>query len=714
MEQQKKFTFVASSAPGLEELVFREVMGFGGEKVRKEPAVVMWRGTLESAYRACLWSRFASKVLLLIHTTTLGSQDDLYSWTKSINWSDHLDTKTTFAVSATLGRNPLINHSYYAALRVKDGVADFFRDIVGARPDVAKTRPQVKIHLHIQENQASLYIDLSGDSLHRRGYRDATGIAPLKETLAAAIVSLSGWSKKVVAGATFLDPMCGSGTLLIEAALLWGDSAPGLSRKYYGFHGWLGHDDRCWSELVEEAICREEEALDKPWPKFIGYDCDPEVVAVARNNIERAGLEDKIKVRFREFGRLEPPDNKGFLVTNLPYGERLSEKSLVAQLYRCVGRTLQRLFSGWYAGLFVAEPDLADKLSLQKCKSLKLYNGAISCRLITGEVIGDIAPAFIWKTKKPELEIGQDFINRLQKNYKRVGGWAKKRNISCYRLYDRDLPDYNVCIDVYNRWILVQEFMPPANIDSELAQKRLSLILRGTREFFQVGRDRVFIKRRQRQRGKGQYQKKDVKPKYYEVCEGRCWFLVNFVNYLDTGLFLDHRPIRERIAEQASGKRFLNLFGYTGTATVHAAMGGAARTTTVDLSSTYLEWTAKNLALNGFSSGLHELVNQDCMSWLKNQNNTYDLIFIDPPTFSNTKKKDLVFDVQKNHAELLEDAAQFLDKDGSIFFSSNYKGFKLDSGLEHIFRIRNISRDTIPFDFERNASVHKCWEMKLL
>ncbi len=714
MGDENRFNLIANCATGLEDLVYQEIVSFGGEQVSRKVAAVSWYGSMETAYRVCLWSRFASRVLLLLESVNLENEEALYTKTKEVDWHVHLNSSTTFAVSTTLGKKPLINHSHFAALRVKDGVVDFFTEKGLARPNVEKNRPDVRIHLHLQENEAALYIDLSGESLHRRGYRDATGIAPLKENLAAAIVSLSGWNQELPAETIFLDPMCGSGTLLIEAALLWGDSAPGLSRKHYGFNGWPGHDETCWSKLVEEAIQCEERKLDERWPRIIGYDSDPEVVAVARKNIERAGLSEKIKVTCRDFAHLLPPEGSGFLVSNLPYGERLSEKSHVGHLYSCVGRTLRRYFTGWQVGLFVAEPDLADKLGLHGTTSHKLYNGPIRCRLFTGEVSKDIKSTYAWKVNEGlALEEGVDFANRLRKNYKKIGGWAKKNKIECFRLYDRDLPEYNVAIDIYNKWILVQEFKPPATVDADLAKKRLSVVLYTVREFFQVGRERVFVKHRSRQKGKNQYQKSNAKPKYYEVSEGKCRFLVNFINYLDTGIFLDHRPIRQKIAELASGKRFLNLFGYTGTATVHAALGGATHTTTVDLSSTYIEWTAKNLALNGLSHQRNNLVNRDCLGWLKEQRGEFDIIFIDPPTFSNTKKKDLLFDVQKNHVELLRNSAKILKKDGWIFFSTNYRGFKLDTGLEKIFVIKNISKETIPFDFQRNASIHKCWEIRL-
>jgi 23S rRNA (guanine2445-N2)-methyltransferase / 23S rRNA (guanine2069-N7)-methyltransferase len=713
MSSNKEYTFVASCAAGLEELVSGEITEFNGSQITQMVGGISWVGDIESAYRACLWSRFASRILLTIDTFIIGDTDDLYNACIKIDWTRFLDEKRTFAVSTTFGADPVLTHSHYSSLRVKDAVVDFFRELGLERPNVAKEKPDLPIHLYLKNDQASLYLDLSGDSLHRRGYRKSAGIAPLKESLAAAIVALSGWDSQVSPKIAFVDPMCGSATLLIEAALIFGDSAPGLSRNYFGFDKWLGHDEKLWSELVSEAVEREENGFERSWPRFIGYDADPEMVAAARINIKSAGLEDRIEVKCQEFAHLQPPGNKGFLVSNLPYGERLSEKSRIKYLYSCVGRKLQSYFQGWQAGIFVGEPDLADSLGLDVRQSYKLFNGPLACRLFTGDVAAPRGDAGFFGERRGHVELqeGVDFANRLKKNHKKIGSWAQKNGISCFRLYDRDLPDYNVTIDVYDKWVQVQEYLPPSSVDMELSKSRFSTVLFILREVFQIKRDRIFIKRRQRQRGKSQYEKKEGKPKFYEVRESKCTFLVNFTNYLDTGLFLDHRPIREKIASLVRGKRFLNLYGYTGTATVHAAKGGAALTTTVDLSANYLEWAHNNLALNGFSSQSHELVQQDCLTWLKEAHGQYDLIFIDPPTFSNSKKKQLVFDVQRDHLDLLLHAYKLLEDAGLLFFSTNFKGFKLDQRVYQKYEVVDISRETTPFDFQRARNVHRCWQL---
>lgn len=705
--------FAASCSAGMEKLVGDEISSFGGQDVKVETGVVNWRGDLETGYRTCLWSRFSSRILLKIGSFKVSDFDSLYEECKTINWCDHLDGNISFAVSCAIADDSVLNHSHFASLRVKDAVVDQFREMNIGRPQVEKDKPDVRINLYINADLAILYIDLSGESLHRRGYRDAAGIAPLKETLGAAIVALAGWSKSINPNLVFLDPMCGSGTLLIEAALIYGDSAPGLYRNYFGFNRWLGHDSELWENLVGEAVDREELGLEKNWPKIMGYDADPVMVSVARKNIENAGLEEKIQVKCTEIARLKKPAQHGFIVSNLPYGERLSELEEVKHLYRATGRILKNQFSGWNCALFISQPNLGDIFNLKWQRSHKLYNGPISCRLFTGLIDGIKPLAFSWKlTSGISPGEGADFTNRLRKNFKRIYKWSQKNKVSCFRIYDRDLPEYNVAIDMYEKWILVQEFLPPLTVEEEVARRRFSIILQNIRDLFGVKRDRVFIKQRRRQRGKKQYEKRDTTNRYYEVHEGNCFFLVNFTNYLDSGIFLDHRPIRKKIAQLAAGKRFLNLFGYTGTATVHAALGGATLTSTVDLSGGYLNWARCNLALNGVSLQHNEIIQKDCLTWVRETQNRYDLIFIDPPTFSNTKKKKLIFDIQKDHFELIVLAMRLLDNDGLLIFSSNFRNFRLDKKIEERFVVSNISKETIPFDFQRNKNVHKCWEIR--
>lgn len=706
---RKYFNLTTTCAMGIEALIVDETIQFGGRDVASQPGVVHWNGTLAAGYRCCLWSRFASRVFLRLGEFPVINEESLYKGAMFFDWQQHLTEKSTFAISCTLSEKSPISHNRFAALKFKDGLVDYFRNQVGARPSVKTTRPDVQLHLHIDGAKGTVFIDLSGESLHRRGYRLASGPAPLKETLAAAIVALSGWLKEP---RPLIDPMCGTGTLLIEAALMHQDSAPGLSRSYFGFLGWLGHEGQTWQHLIEEAIDREEVGEKRLCPTMRGYDCDPQAVSAARKNIEKAGLGYCVSVVEKDLAHLHPQGKEsGMLLSNLPYGERLSEKSTVFQLYRGYGNILRRRFPGWRVGVFLGDPQSADCFAISWQHKYKLFNGALPCRLLIGAVEEGGETGFRWPVKPTDG--GEDqFANRLYKNLVQRLRWAEREGVSCFRVYDRDLPDYNLSIDLYEKWVHIQEWSPPKSIDPATAAERLRRAVIVVKELLQARSDRVFLKTRERQKGRSQYEKHNHRGKLYEVREGACTFLVNFTDYLDTGLFLDHRPIRNRFFIEARGKRFLNLFGYTGTASVHAALGGAKSTTTVDLSSTYLEWTRKNLARNGLGENAHHTEEADGLAWLSTCRATYDLIFIDPPTFSNTKKEKRVFDIQKDHVRLLSLAMGRLAAGGLLVFSTNFRKFHLDHGLSERYVVADISTTTIPPDFDRDSKVHRCWEFR--
>ncbi len=347
----------------------------------------------------------------------------------------------------------------------------------------------------------------------------------------------------------------------------------------------------------------------------------------------------------------------------------------------------------------------------------------VSCKLPIYIRSGQIKPATatqpflaVWQPQQFEkIEGAEDFTNRLQKNMQALKKWAVKENIYCLRLYDADLPDFNVAVDLYGDRLHVQEYAPPKTIDPEKAKKRFNLALASIRAVTGLGRDAIFIKTRARQEGKTQYEKQSTASKRFIVQEGKAKFLINLTDYLDTGLFLDHRQMRLRIAAEAKGKHFLNLYSYTSTASVHAALGGAASTTSVDLSNTYLNWSKENFVLNGLTvdhaDQQHQFFSSDCFEWLKEGHEQYDLIFIDPPTFSNSKKFHGTFDVQRDHLSLLKRAMNRLTTEGTLYFSNNYRGFEMDDEILAFFDVEEITNETIGTDFKRNTKIHRAWKI---
>jgi 23S rRNA (guanine2445-N2)-methyltransferase / 23S rRNA (guanine2069-N7)-methyltransferase len=676
-------------------------------------------GSLEDGYRACLWSRVANRILLPLAQFPASGPDALYAGVVALPWEDHLDLDRTFAVRFD-GTLPGASHSQYAALKVKDAIADRFTRRLGRRPSVDAERPDLLIHCYVFQETATVALDLSGGSLHRRGYRDEGSAAPLKENLAAAILLRAGWPDIAAQGGAFLDPMCGSGTLVIEAALIAADIAPGLLHAHFGFHGWRGHDPAAWGRLLEEANRRRRVGL-QGLPSLRGYDQDPGAIRVALANLERAGLKGLAHVERRELADCRPgrAEDRGLVVVNPPYGERLGTDTDLPALYARLGAVLREHFTGWRAAVFTGNPDLGKHMGLRAQRLHTLYNGPIECRLLHFEV----DPRFFVTNRPRGLPAGERgeggamLANRLSKNLKALRKWRETQGISCYRLYDADLPEYALAVDVYEaepRWLVVQEYAAPATVDPQRARRRLREALGVIPEVLEVPEGQVFFKVRRPQKGTAQYERLAESGRFHEVQEGGHRFLVNFEDYLDTGLFLDHRDTRALVGRLAAGRRFLNLFAYTGTATVYAARGGALATTTVDLSRTYLDWARRNLELNQIQGASHELIHADCLDWVHRTEGRrrFGLIFLDPPSFSASKRMDGTLDIQRDHVDLLQATARLLEPDGVLIFSNNLRRFRMEADALPELEIQDISADTLPKDFARNPRIHTCWRIR--
>ena len=708
--------YFATCPKGLEYLLRDELAALGAEDVREALAGVYFSGPLEIAYRACLWSRLASRVLLPLAEFDAVDGDALYAGVEAIDWSKHLAAHGTLAVEAVTAQSKL-THSQFVALRVKDAVVDQFRQRDGSRPDVDTEEPDVRIHLRLRRDRATLSIDLAGAPLHRRGWRELQGDAPLKENLAAAMLVRAGWPAMYAQGGALLDPMCGSGTLLIEGALMAADVAPGLRREYFGFLGWLGHDIALWRGLLEEAQGRAETGLRALRPCFFGSDADPRMVQTAKRNAQEAGVSGFLTLDRHDALHVAPPPGfeLGLVITNPPYGERLGERDAMPKLYRALGEALKQRFAGWHAAVLAGDAELGHAIPLRASKKYALYNGALETVLLLFELrAADDTPREV----KPLSAGAQMLKNRLEKNVRHLRKRLEREAIHCWRAYDQDLPEYAAAIDVYGNakgglWLHMQEYRAPADVPAETARLRLREIVRVAGEVFGVPRERVALKTRERGKGGSKYGQFDQRGEFVEVDEGGLRFLVNLTDYLDTGLFLDHRLVRARLRELAQGRRFLNLFAYTATASVYAAAGGARDTTSVDLSGTYLDWASRNLALNGFTGTKHRLMQADALEFLRQERERYGLIYVDPPTFSNSKRAE-DFDVQRDHARLLLACADRLAGDGVILFSNNFRRFELDrAALEERFEIEDWSAASIPFDFARRADIHGCWLLRL-
>ncbi len=709
--------FFATAALGLEPLLAQELEHFGMTEVKQVRAGVRFSGSLRDALYVCLWSRLASRMLLPLAEFAAADPEQLYAGVQGVDWSRHLEAGGTLAVDCAVSQSTL-THSRFIAQKTKDAIVDQFRARCGERPSVAMERPDIRLNLYLHRDRASLSLDLSGESLHRRGYRDDGVNAPLKENLAAAILLRAGWPQMCEKGGALVDPLCGSGTLPVEGALMATDTAPGLYRPYYGFSGWKQHDAATWQALLNEAHQRRETGLARPGGAIVGYDSDSRAIRAAWEHATNAGVADRVHFEKRTLADFTLPAGMttGLVVANPPYGERLGRRDELPRLYNQLGEMLARHCRGWRAAIITSEPQLGRSIGLRAGKIHVLYNGALKCQLLQFELDAgnrwqSLEEGAGRAVRKPLSDGARMFANRLEKNLKKLRKWAGQEGIDCYRLYDADLPEYAVAVDLYGDEVHLQEYRAPKSVDEDKAARRLQEVQDALPQVLDLPPEKVHLKVRQRQKGTQQYEKQARRGLFKEVREGNCRFLVNLSDYLDTGLFLDHRLTRQRIQALAVGRRFLNLFAYTGTATVHALKGGAVKTTTVDMSRTYLDWARKNIELNGFDSTRQELVQADCLQWLKYAKGRYDLIFLDPPTFSNSSSMTDSFDVQRDHVSLIRDAMKLLTPGGRLLFSTNLRSFRMDVDALAAFQPQDISAVTLPLDFARNPRIHQCWEL---
>ncbi len=800
---------------GMESLLAGELHLLGAQHVKQARAGVSFAGSEETAYRVCLWSRLATRVLLPLASGPCGDADELYAVAQKVDWDTHLRVDGTLAVDFS-GMNDAIRDTRFGAVRVKDAIVDQFRARhQDRRPSVDARAPDLRVNAHLARGRVTLSLDLSGDSLHRRGYRtDRVQVeAPLKENLAAAVLLFAAWPQEAAAGGSLVDPLCGSGTLPIEAAMIAADCAPGLLRAEsgggFGFLRWRGRDEAAWRELLKEARERRTAGLSRlraaaPGQTIAGRDHDPRAVRVALDCVRRAGLSAVVTIAQGELSALRAPAGAGLVTANVPYGERLGRREDAEALTRLLGERLRAGFSGWRAAVLAGGRAQADAVGLPVKREAALHNGPIECTLAyydvgtrgtlpaagtptaadpsaaprgaraavrtsarnrgdtrpeaadarepsgpaataearreaAGATSAEGAPAPDGRAPRRTGMLGggaEQFANRLRKNQRRLSRQLRRDGITCYRLYDADLPDFNMVVDVYGDRVHVQEYAPPAEIDLDKVRRRLDDALGVICAVLEVPPEHVVLKERRRQRGAAQYTRRAASGDFLPVTEDDLAYLVNLRDYLDTGLFIDQRLTRRLVRRLAGGRRFLNLFAYTGTMTVNALAGGSPASTSVDLSSTYLDWAQRNLEANGFlatreaaadddargaarpaaagADAPHRLVQADCLRWLTEAQGEYDLIWLDPPTFSNSKRMGrATFDVQRDHADLIRmTARRLLAPGGVLLFATSRRGFKLDHTALGGLSARDLSRATLPADCARSANRHHVFRVE--
>jgi 23S rRNA (guanine2445-N2)-methyltransferase / 23S rRNA (guanine2069-N7)-methyltransferase len=699
--------FLALTSPGVEILLAEELQNLGAQDVVQKPEGVYFAAPLSVAYQLCLWSRFATRILLKLGEGDAKSKQQLYDAAATIDWSAIFSCDLLFSVDF-VGKSEEIRNSQFGGLTVKDAIVDHFREQGLERPSVDKYNPNIHIQARLLKQQVVIYLDFSGRSLFQRGYRQHSGAAPLKEHLAAALVKRSGWLADT--SKPLFDPMCGSGTILIEAVSMAAGMCPALGREHWGFDYWLGHDDALWQQQVSEAHEKSEQGFAQFNGQLTGYDLDSRVIKTAQDNARKAGFSAHINFQCRDVNKLVNSFNQaGVMLFNPPYGERIGELPELVESFVLLGQKLKAQFVGWQVAIFTANKELLSLLKLASSKRYKLKNGPLDCQLALYQVTEQQLKPHDFDEHFAEQQ--SDFANRLKKNIKNLKGWLKAEQIECYRLYDADIPEYNVAIDVYGDYVVIHEYAAPADIPVEKTIKRLQEVIYWTPKVLALTTDKVVLKTRAKQKGKEQYQKLAQTAHSLVVHEYGAKLKVNLWDYLDTGLFLDHRKTRQLVANKAKNKSLLNLFAYTGSVSLQAALHGAKQVTTVDMSKTYLAWAEDNFELNNLRSHQYQFIQADCLQWLKQNTQQFDLVFIDPPTFSNSKRMDDSFDVQRDHIALLQAALPSLAAQGELIFTNNKRNFKMDVAalMELGLSAKALSEQTLDKDFQRNKHIHNSW-----
>lgn len=726
--------FFVTAPLGLNELLREELLALGASNIKTQPTGATFEGDLQLGYRVCLWSRLANRVFLVVLETTLENQEALSQAVSKLDWSKHLSAHGRFVVSFS-GKGLGIEHTHYGALKIKDGIVDYFQATRGVRPEVSKELPDIRVHGHINRNELTVSLDLTGHSLHQRGYRAGTQVeAPIKENVAAGILMRSQWPAIAAAGGTLYDPMCGSATFLIEAAMMASDCAPGLMRaNEMQFLNWRGHNDAIWQALLDEAEQRQAEGLAK-LPAIYGSDVSHKSLDVAHHAIQAAGYADVIEIKQMsvEQGRRWGDWPVGLVVVNPPYGERLGELETIKPLYKTLGHYLKTEFAGWQAAVLTGHSELGKAIGIKAIRSHDFMNGTMECRLfrfdmaeqyfreavlnVTQDMVSQVLQLY---PERAQSDNAKMVFNRIKKNLRGLKAWLKQNEIQAYRVYDADIPEYALAIDLYHTeeagtWAVVAEYAPPKTVNPSNARNRLYDALSVLPSALNIPAEHIIFKVRAQQKGTDQYEKLDERKDFFTVVEHQTKLRVNFTDYLDSGLFLDHRDVRQLVAQLSAGKSLLNLFCYTATATAEAAVRGCKCSLSLDMSRTYLYWAQHNFWANKIDETKHILQREDVLAWLAKQaeapTQKFDVIFLDPPTFSTSKKMEGTLDIQRDHVRLIKQTLALLNPKGKLVFSTNLRRFKLDNAaFAEAWQVDNITQKNLPKDFQSNAKIHQAW-----
>jgi len=749
---------------GCKDLVTTRLQTLGHQVELATDTLVFTQATPLQFLQGLRQTPYASRMGLVLAEQALGEGEDsiqaIEQLVRNLRWSQFLTPGAIqIKVRASFG---LGIDEQFTAKRVKRMIEENFDTAgsasVGSHVDTlafAENDDLALITLQILEDKIWCGLDASLKPLHQR-FGISRAAASLKENLAAAIVAYGPKADEIY---HIIDPVCGAGTLLAEAVrhgLDWEIPLQTSTEQNLCLHRWLIE----FKEPAENNLNVSKQSIESDNFRVYGYDVSKDALAAARHNFKAFPLAVHLERQdlATPWPLPKPSHKKPWVILNPPYGNRLGSEDNLIYLYECIGRQLQayanRINGSFFYTIVSSSVELLDALHLPYDRQDRYFNGAEQVFARNGQVAvkavntrSPMTPVIFEEiyqaaANTPQApDIIEELARRLFKNYKKIAQFIQspQPNINkklpltmrtflsenstqnvhqnnnalrLYRIYDGDIPEYNCAVDIYEHCLYVQEYKAPASVPEDKAAQRLEEMVATLSAVFKVPKPRIAVRARQRQQGRQQYSRinPELKPinqwhkrkDVYLMQEWGAQFIINLGDYLNTGLFLDHRKMRWLIGQLAYGKHMLNLFAYTGAASVHAALGGAVTTTSIDLSPQYTAWARHNLIANGLSLEDHQVAAADVMQWLSNNRNQYNLIFIDPPTFSNSKKAE-DFVVQDDHYELIRLAMKHLQPGGHLIFSCNLKRFELSPELHDLFTIQDISWWSQSPDFQRKT-----------
>lgn len=722
----------ARCAGGFEEVLAQELRSLGMRRIRPLKGGVAFFGQLADAYKACLWSRVATRIQLVLARISAGDADELYEGAHSFPWENHIGFGATLSVDAH-GQNPSLRNTKFTALKVKDAVCDRMRNGRGERPNIDTQNPDFALDVALHQSKATLYLNLSGASLHRRGYRE-DGVqteAPLKETLAAGMLLAAGWPAIAQNGGVLVDPMCGSGTIAVEAALMATKTPAGLLREHWGFEGWLGHNQNTWHEVLAEA---KAQCKDKHYAgSIVAGDIDPSAVEIARGNARRAGVDKTISLYVDDAKNLERhlrfalrSGVPGILVTNPPYGHRISSLVGLPVIRAALATAIDALPPTWRVALISPDAGIDSVLGRSPHKAIACHNGPIETSVRVYDLAeGERQAAEVvslggkQQTVPCALSSSVQFAARLRKTARERVRWARRTMTTAYRIYDADLPEYPLTIDVYlssaddtsERWLRLEEHPQKRRRNSELRMQRLADASAIAGAVLDVPATRIVELGWQEDWNASSV---NEEPLYFMIEERGLKHCIDIAARPSTGLSLMQREVRALVRDRAAGKSVVSLFGSSSAALVSAASVGAKAIVGLDTSKARIDLLEQTLKQNRLAHVKHQLLRTDARTWLERESrarHTYDFILCAPPTWMPARKGDKRdWQLKRDYVTLLRRANGLLRLGGTLLFITCAPGFSVDpKALGNLgLRVEDVSTRLLPHDFERSRHDFCC------